>query len=74
VGSTRPCRGVSPDRNAGDMREDGTCEPTPAVEALRHGGVWPTRSLRSKRQTLTLDEIVLALHKLPSRFFARHGH
>ena len=65
------------------FREDGTCEPTP-----RGGSTSPLENysrqilaLISGQRDLTLDEIVLALHRrrIPgsrsalSRFFARHG-
>jgi len=65
------------------FREDGTCEPMP-----RGGSTSPLEeyaeqilALNHERPDLTLDEIVLALHKrrIPgsrsalSRFFARHG-
>lgn len=65
------------------FREDGTCEPLP-----RGGSTSPLEkyaqqilALNRERPDLTLDEIVLALHKrrIPasrsalSRFFARHG-
>jgi len=65
------------------FREDATCEPTP-----RGGSTSPLEeyaqqilALNRDRPDLTLDEIVLALHKrgIPgsrsalSRFFARHG-
>src|SRR5262245_34727352 len=65
------------------FREDGTCEPLP-----RGGSTSPLEKyaqqslvLNRERPDLTLDEIVLALHKrgIPgsrsvlSRFFARHG-
>lgn len=65
------------------FRADGTCEPMP-----RGGSISPLEkhaqrilALISEQPDLTLDEIVLALHKrrIPgsrsalSRFFARHG-
>jgi transposase len=65
------------------FREDGTCEPMP-----RGGSTSPLEeyaqqilALSREQPELTLDEIVLALHKrrIPgsrsslSRFFARHG-
>jgi transposase len=65
------------------FREDGTCEPMP-----RGGSTSPLEkyaqrilALNRERPDLTLDEIVLVLHKrrIPgsrsalSRFFARHG-
>lgn len=65
------------------FRDDGTCEPMP-----RGGSISPLEehaqrilALISEQRDLTLDEMVLALHKrrIPgsrsalSRFFARHG-
>ena len=65
------------------FREDGTCEPMP-----RGGSTSPLKeyaqqilALNREQPDLTLDEIVLALHKRRisgsrsalSRFFARHG-
>jgi transposase len=65
------------------FREDGTCEPMP-----RGGSTSPLEeyaqqilALNREKPDLTLDEIVLALHKRRisgsrsaiSRFFARHG-
>jgi transposase len=65
------------------FRDDGTCEPMP-----RGGSISPLEkhaqriiALIRERPDLTLDEIVLSLHKRRirgsrsalSRFFARHG-
>ena len=65
------------------FREDGTCEPMPRVSLYGQLEEYAeqTLPLNRDRSDLTLDEIVLALHKrrIPgsrsalSRFFARHG-